>query len=113
MTKKIDFTGNEKSPVKTKMHIDSGEGKYHIENYQDVSRILERNKIERNAGAYKVQGMQDAKMYKACSIPNIVMLQLAKQGIVTMNGKILDKTKFFRWLNDSDNKNLRIYEGNL
>ena len=46
MTKKIDFTGNEQSPVKTKMHIDSSEGKYHIENYQDVSRILERNKIK-------------------------------------------------------------------
>ena len=109
MTKKIDFTGNEQSPVKTKMHIDSSEGKYHIENYQDVSRILERNKIERNAGAYKVKGMQDAKMYKVASLPLIVVQQLAKKGIMTMSGQLQDRERFFKWLNDPDNEKFKIY----
>ena len=109
MTKKVEFTGNESSPVKTRMHIDSSEGKYHVENYQDVSRILERNKIERNAGAYKVKGMEDAKMYKIASLPLIVVQQLAKQGIMTMSGQLKDRERFFKWLNDPDNENFKIY----
>ena len=109
MSKKIDFTGNEKSPVKTRMHIDSSEGKYHIENYQDVSKILERNKIERNAGLYKVDGMQDAKMYKVASLPLIVVHQLAKKGIMTMTGQLKDRDRFLKWLNDPDNEKFKIY----
>jgi len=117
MSKKFSLNDpDDQSSVKTNLIVDEGENKFHIENYQDpatIKAILDANKKARNEGAYKLNGFKDAKMYRACSIPNIVMLQLAKEGIVTMNGKILDKTKFFRWLNDSDNKNLRIYEGNL
>ena len=109
MTKKIDFTGNEFSPVKTRMHIDSSEGKYHLENTQDVSRILERNKIERNAGLYKVNGMQDEKMYKVASLPLITVQQLAKKGIMTMSGQLRDRKKFFQWLNDPENEKFKIY----
>ena len=109
MTKKIEFTGNDTSPVKTRMHIDSSEGKYHVENYQDVSRILERNKIERNAGLYKVNGLQDAKMYKVASLPMIVVQQLAKKGIMTMSGQLQDRKRFFQWLNDPENEKFKIY----
>ena len=57
--------------------------------------------------------MQNEKGYRVARLPNIVVHQLAKQGILALNGKVLDKTRFFRWLNDSDNKHFRIYTGNL
>ena len=108
MTKKIDFTGNESSSVKTRMHIDSSEGKYHVENYQDVSKILERNKIERNAGAYKLKGMEDAKMYKIASLPLIVVQQLAKKGIMTMSGQLQDRKRFFKWLEQKQRRQKQV-----
>ena len=117
MAKKFSLNDpDDQASVKTNLIVDEAENKFHIENYQDnksIKAILDANKRARNDGAYKLNALKDAKMYKACSIPNIVMHQLAKQGIVTLNGKVLDKPRFFRWLNDSDNRNFRIYTGNL
>ena len=117
MSKKFSLNDpNDQSTVKTNLIVDEAENKYHIENYQDqssIKEILDANKLAQNEGAYKLNALKNEKGYRVARLPNIVVHQLAKQGILNYNGKVLDKTRFFRWLNDSDNKHFRIYTGNL
>ena len=117
MAKKFSLNdSNDGSVVKTNLIYDDAEKKMHIENYQDsasIKEILDANKLAQNEGAYKSKVMQNEKGYRVARLPNIVVHQLAKQGILTYAGKVLDKPRFFKWLNDSDNKHFRIYTGNL
>lgn len=113
MTKKIWLDENTSVPVRTKLHLDSGDKKIHIENTQDVSPILAENRKLANDNLYKVKGFEDAKMYKVASIPMIVVQQLAKKGIMTAGGRILDRVAFRKWLNDPDNKHFKIYKGTV
>ncbi len=117
MAKKFSLNDpNDGSTVKTNLIVDEAENKFHIENYQDnvsVKEILDANKVAQNEGAYKSKVMEHEKGYRVARLPNIVVHQLAKRGILNYAGKVLDKTRFFRWLNDSDNKHFRIYTGNL
>jgi len=111
-TKKFSLS-DEKDTVKTNLVYDESDDKYHFEDVQDVQPILERNKFEAKNDLYKVRGMQDAKMYKVASIPLIVVQQLAQQGIMSNAGRIVDKDRFKKWLNDPDNRHFRIYKGNV
>jgi hypothetical protein len=107
---------NDQSSVKTNLIVDEGENKFHIENFQDeatIKEILDANQLARNEGAYKSKLLQNEKGYRVARLPNIIVHQLAKRGILTTSGKVLDKKAFFRWLNDPDNKHFRIYTGNL
>ena len=107
---------NDGSTVKTNLIVDEAENKFHIENYQDdasIKEILDANKVAQNEGAYKLNALKNEKGYRVARLPNIIVHQLAKRGIMTYAGKVLDKPKFFKWLNDSDNKHFRIYTGNL
>tara|TARA_X000000950_G_scaffold49963_1_gene58724 strand:- start:2102 stop:2440 length:339 start_codon:yes stop_codon:yes gene_type:complete len=112
MTKKISIDNSE-SVIKSKIHLDEGEKKVHIEDSQDISKILNQNKREANDQAYKFKGFQDAKMYKVAEIPLIVVQELAQKGIMNYNGTIRDKDRMKKWLNDPDNKYFRIYKGNI
>jgi hypothetical protein len=112
MTKKLSIdTGSE--VIKSKIHLDEGEKKIHIEDSQDISEVISNNKKDANDKAYKLKGFQDAKMYKVATIPLIIVQQLAQKGIMYPNGAIKDKERMKRWLNDPDNKNFRIYQGKL
>jgi len=117
MAKKFSLNEpNDGSVVKTNLIIDEAENKIHIENYQDqasIKEILDANKVAQNEGAYKSKAMANEKGYRVARLPNILVHQLAKRGIMTYGGKVLDKPRFFKWLNDSDNKHFRIYTGNL
>tara|TARA_R100001594_G_scaffold97279_1_gene131497 strand:- start:355 stop:708 length:354 start_codon:yes stop_codon:yes gene_type:complete len=117
MAKKFSLNDpDDQASVKTNLIVDEAENKFHIENYQDqstIKEILDANKLAQNEGAYKSKAMQNEKGYRVARLPNIVVHQLAKKGILTLNGKVLDKPRFFRWLNDSDNRHFRIYTGNL
>jgi hypothetical protein len=117
MAKKFSLNDpNDQASVKTNLIVDQAENKIHIENYQDeatIKEILDANKKAQNEGAYKLNALKNEKGYRVARLPNIVVHQLAKQGILNYNGKVLDKTRFFRWLNDSDNRHFRIYTGNL
>jgi|TARA_R100000742_G_C4275262_1_gene95620 hypothetical protein len=117
MAKKFSLNDpNDGSTVKTNLIVDEAENKFHIENYQDnasIKEILDANKVAQNEGAYKSKVMQNEKGYRVARLPNIVVHQLAKRGIMTYAGKVLDKPRFFKWLNDSDNRHFRIYTGNL
>ena len=107
---------NDGSTVKTNLIVDEAENKFHIENYQDnasIKEILDANKVAQNEGAYKSKVIQNEKGFRVARLPNIVVHQLAKRGIMTYAGKVLDKPRFLKWLNDSDNRHFRIYTGNL
>tara|TARA_Y100000289_G_C3874250_1_gene125202 strand:+ start:277 stop:615 length:339 start_codon:yes stop_codon:yes gene_type:complete len=112
MTKKISVDSGA-NVIKSKIHLDEGEKKIHIEDSQDVSEIISNNKRDANDEAYKLKGFQDAKMYKVASIPLIVVQELAQKGIMGTNGTIKDPARMKKWLNDPDNKHFRIYKGNL
>jgi len=117
MAKKFSLNDpNDGSTVKTNLIVDEAENKFHIENYQDdesIKEILDANKVAQNEGAYKLNALKNEKGYRVARLPNILVHQLAKRGIMTYGGKVLDKPRFFKWLNDSDNKYFRIYTGNL
>ena len=117
MAKKFSLNDpDDQAAVKTNLIVDEAENKFHIENYQDqasIKEILDANKVAQNEGAYKSKAMQNEKGYRVARLPNIVVHQLAKQGILNNNGNVLEKTRFFRWINDSDNRHFRIYTGNL
>jgi len=117
MAKKFSLNeSGDQSSVKTNLIVDEAENKIHIENYQaqaDIKEILQANKVAQNEGAYKSKVLQEAKGYRVARLPNIIVHQLAKKKIISLTGKVLDKPKFFRWLNDPDNRHFRIYTGNL
>ena len=117
MAKKFSLNDpNDGSTVKTNLIVDEAENKFHIENYQDdvsIKEIIDANKVAQNEGAYKLNALKNEKGYRVARLPNILVHQLAKRGIMTYGGKVLDKPRFFKWLNDSDNKYFRIYTGNL
>ena len=117
MAKKFSLNEpGDQSSVKTNLIVDEAEDKIHIENYQsqaDIKEILQANKVAQNEGAYKSKVLQEAKGYRVARLPNIIVHQLAKKGILSYAGKVLDKPKFFKWLNDYDNRHFRIYTGNL
>ena len=118
MTKKLWIDEkNSASVIKTKMHIDSSEDKYHFEDVQDVEPILKMNVKDSNMGndALKIHGElgTHAGMTKVASIPLIVVQQLAKKGIMKQAGGIKDKVRFRKWLNDPDNRFFKTYNGNI
>tara|TARA_X000000950_G_scaffold270928_1_gene351360 strand:- start:495 stop:836 length:342 start_codon:yes stop_codon:yes gene_type:complete len=111
-TKKFSLS-DEKDTVKTNLIYDESDNKYHIENTQNIDEIIKANKVAQNEGAYKSKALADAKGYRVARLPNIIVHQLAKKKILTHSGKVLDKPKFFKWLNDPDNRHFRIYTGRL
>lgn len=118
MTKKLWLDEKDsKSIVKSRMHFVESEDKIHLEDVQDVEPLINANKKEANLGAdaYKMKGElgKHAGMTKVASIPLIVVQQLAKKGIMSHGGQILDHDRMKKWLNDPDNRFFRIYQGNL
>jgi hypothetical protein len=62
MSKKLWIDNpNDTNVIKTKMHIDESENKYHFEDVQDVQPILERNKLKRRMTCIK---LEECKMQK-------------------------------------------------
>ena len=118
MTKKLWIDENNSASVlKTKMHIDDSENKYHFEDVQDVEPLIDMNKKESNLGndalRFKGELGKHAGMTKVASIPLIVVQQLAKKGIMSPTGDILDAPKFKKWLNDRDNRLFRVWTGTV
>jgi len=118
MTKKLWLDDEDsKSVLKTKIHFDESDKKLHLEDVQDVEPLINANKKEANLGkdAYRMKGElgKHAGMTKVASIPLVVVQQLAKKGIMSNGGQILDHNRMKKWLNDPDNRFFRIYQGNV
>ena len=99
-----------KDIVDTNFIEDKSEGKFHIERTQDLSPVIEENKRKQSLG----EGVSKSKeLNHVASIPLVVVEQLAKQGIMSPTGDIVDHVRFKRWLNNSDNRAFRVWTGTV
>ena len=81
-----------------------------IRQQEDLTPYLEANKEAYNNSDSKWSNELFGN--RIASIPNIVIDQLNKDGI--MQGfQILDQKRFFKWLNDPDNRFFRTKQGKL
>jgi len=81
-----------------------------IKQEEDLTPYIEQNKKEYNESTSNWSSNPLGN--KIASIPNIVIDQLNKDGI--MQGfQIIDQRRFFKWLNDPDNRFFRTKQGKL
>ena len=81
-----------------------------IKQEEDLTPYIEQNKKEYNASSSTWSSNPLGN--KIASIPNIVIDQLNKDGI--MKGfQVVDQKRFFKWLNDPDNRYFRTKQGKL
>ena len=88
---------------------DTTDGKV-IEVVQDVSDIIERNKIEYNNNSTKWG--DELFDNKIASIPMTVVDKLNQQGIMRWF-HVLDQKAFTKWLNDPENRFFRTKQGRI
>lgn len=79
---------------------------FDIVTQQDAGPILVQNQRRRNA-APKHQFNEKSGLTKVATIPNTVMQDLRKQGILA------DPDRFKAWLNDPENRMFRTREGKV
>jgi hypothetical protein len=85
------------------------DGGYVIETKQDITGIIESNKTQFNAIDEKAKW---GEWTKVASIPNVVVDDLNKQGI--MRGfAVLDEKRFRAFLNNPDNRFFRTRPGQV
>jgi len=83
------------------------DGNHFIETKQDISAILENNKAQFNAIDERAKW---GEWTKIASLPNVVIDDLNKQGI--MRGfHVVDQKRFRHWLNQRDNQAFRTRPG--
>jgi hypothetical protein len=82
-----------------------------IETSQDISNILEQNKIDLEADKQRTDFLDE--MHHVARIPNTVIDDLNKMGV--MRGfAIVDDTAFAKWLNTTEiGIACKTYRGNL
>ena len=91
------------------VHAD-GDGGIIIETKQDISDILDRNKMLQEADKARLGATED--LHLIGSIPFTAIDKLNEMGI--MRGFfIVDETAFKKWLNHPDQAPLKIYRGTV
>jgi hypothetical protein len=96
----------------TDFYYDGTEHRVHIHAAVDVEPLIERNKAEFNLHNDS-PGHFGGEMHRVASIPWAVFAQLAKLGITTPAGRVLDQKKFKDWLNDPENRYFRTRPGRI
>lgn len=81
-----------------------------LETRQDLQPMLEHNKALWNATETHTPY---SELQRVASIPTVVVLELAEQGIMSAGGVILDQDRMRRWLNDRDNLLFRVRAGKI
>ncbi len=79
-----------------------------IETSQDVTHFLDTATALRNDAPIRW-----GEWAHVARIPSVILMELAKQGIVTATGNILDEPRFRAWLNDRDNQFFRTRPGKV
>lgn len=84
-------------------HSSDDGNSFTLENQQDVTELLENNKLNR------LDAQEDWKgdMHRVASIPLVLWMQLRREGVTS------DPKAFRRWLNDPDNAAFRTKEGKV
>lgn len=80
-----------------------------IEQTQNVDAHVELTKASFNESGTDWKG----DFHHVASIPAVMLSELAKKGIMTTGGRILDKKKLRAWLNSSDNRAFRTRPGHI
>lgn len=83
---------------------------FRIETRQDIEPFIERNRALWNGSE---KHTRYSEMTRVASIPNVILMELSKQGIVSPTGTILDDARFRRWLNDRENLLFRTRAGKV
>ena len=91
-------------------HYDPEHDRVTIETVQDVTGFVEQNKALL-AQSSRHDSYGDVE--RIASIPDVVLMELSKQGILSPGGAILDRKRLKRWLNDPDNRLFRTREGKV
>lgn len=89
-------------------HFDPLTNGFVVETRQDISGILELNKTIANDNTGKW-----GEFTHVAHIPLTIVMELAKQGIMTPAGRILDDKKYRAWLNDPSNSHFRVKHGRV
>ena len=91
-------------------HYDETDGSYVIETQQDVSGIIELNTARYNQTK---KSTPYGEWTEVANFPLTIIMELAKQGIMTAGGRVLDQKRFKAWLNDSENEKWRVRRGRV
>ena len=78
----------------------------------DVEPVIEANKAAYNAGDHSNKHSPDGFRH-AARIPLSVLHDLARQGIMTTGGRILDEPRLRKFLNDPDVRSFRVWPGRV
>lgn len=89
-------------------HFDPQTNGFTIEAKQDVSALIELNKAIANDNT----GWK-GDVHHVASFPLTIVMELAKQGIMTPAGRILDDARYRRWLNEPENRVWRVKHGRV
>ena len=81
-----------------------------VETVQDVEPILERNKALWNGSE---KHTRYGEWTRIASVPPVIVMELAKQGILRPDASILDDKRYRAWLNDRDNLLFRTRPGKV
>lgn len=101
MTDRVLFDRDPLSGVTEYFH-EEPDGGFTIESQQDLTGLLEQTKYLRNENTGRM-----GDLVHVASIPNVILMGLVKQGILTYAGRILDDKRYRAWLNDADNQAFR------
>lgn len=89
-------------------HYDHDTKTTHIEVYQDVEKVIERNKALQNTEEYKRRGIKQDMMHFA-TVPNTILMKIMKEHNISPF-KQEDMPKWERILSSSDYKYLRTVD---
>lgn len=89
-------------------HYDPETEGFVIQTQQDLEYHIEATKSLQNdaTGRY-------GELTRIASIPAVIVMQLAQQGILSAGGAILDDKRFRAWLNDRDSRVFRTKLGRV
>lgn len=102
MTNRIISDDSASTGIVTKFHYDADKDEAVIQKTQDVSSIIEANKVEFNAAPERF-----GEFTKVGSIPLSVYYELERKGILN------DQKALAKWLNDPDNRAFRTRPGTI
>jgi hypothetical protein len=102
MTDRIISDDSASTGIVTKFHYDADKDEAIIQKTQDVSSIIEANKVEFNAAPERF-----GEFTKVGSIPLSVYYELERKGILN------DQKALAKWLNDPDNRAFRTRPGTI
>jgi hypothetical protein len=104
------FDHDKESGITEYFHYDDETGGFAIEYRQDVEQLIEQNKrLWNDTEKHTKYG----ELTRVASIPNVMLMELAKQQIVTPGGRVLDQERFRKWLNDRDHLLFRTRAGDV